>query len=336
MSKPKIAVLLTKEMKESCISSEDWERLNSLSEVMHEERDQVTEQLVMELIKDADGVVTGWGTPAFPKASIDNAGRLRIIAHSAGSIKVLLGQVKDTIIQRNIQVTSSVASLGIGVAEFALGMILTTMKRVWWFAGLTKKGKWIEGEQVVKVKEPYKAVIGIIAASSVGRHLIKLLSHFDVTILVYDPHLSKDEASDLGVKKVSLEELMKNADVVSIHAPATAQTRHMINKDNLKLMKDEAILINTARGSVINEKDLIEELETGRITACLDVTEPEPPCAESPFRNLQNVILTPHIAGAISNDRLRNGKYAVDDLESFFKNGYSIHPVDFARWDILA
>ena len=90
---------------------------------------------------------------------------------------------------------------------------------------------------------------------------------------------------------------MKSSDVITIHAPTTEETECMINKNNLRLMKDGAILVNTARGSVINETDLIEELKTGRITACLDVTASEPPSVDNPLRRLPNVILTPHTSG---------------------------------------
>ena len=153
--------------------------------------------------------------------------------------------------------------------------------------------------------------------------------------MAYDPYLSEEEASALGVSKVSLENLMSCSDIVSLHAPATEETKHMINKTNLRLMKDGAIFINTARGSIVNEQDLIKELETGRITACLDVTDPEPPDINSPLRKLPNVVLTPHIAGAIANNRLRNGRYAIDELERFFRGEKILYEVNLSHWEHL-
>lgn len=336
MNKTKIAILISREMREKCIGESDFQRLQNLGEVVYSAWDKPTEQLVMECMHGADACLTGWGTPSITPAMIDQAPGLKLIAHSAGSVKALLAPIREQILQRNILVANAVGSLGIGVAEFTLGMMLMTMKRAWWFTDLASHGQWREKDEVLRMKEPYQAVIGIVAASHVGRHLIKLLKNFDVRILVYDPYLSGEDAGQLGVVKVSLDELFRSSDVVTIHAPATEETRHMIRAEHLRMMKNKAILINTARGSLIKEDDLIAELRTGRITACLDVTDPEPPSASSPLRTLPNVILTPHIAGTVANNCLRNGKFTVDDIENYFRNGNVLHPVNIKHWDRLA
>lgn len=334
--KPKIAVLLSTNMLNDCVAKADVARLKRFADVAFQDNPKVTEALALSLMQDADGCLTGWKSPTFSPAFLEAAPRLKIIAHSAGSIKAMLLPVKAALQQQGIHVTSAAASMAIGVAEFTLGMMVITMKRVWRFTELTRQGAWRPAEELHRVKELYGATIGVVAASLVGRQMIRLLRAFEVTILVYDPYLSAREAAALGVKKVPLEILMKTSDVVTIHAPKVAQTRHMINRDNLRLMKDGAILINTARGSVIDEQALIHELKSGRITACLDVTDPEPPAPDSPFRKLPNVILTPHIAGAVAENRLRNGKQAVDDLERFFKRGRVVHAVNLKHWDRLA
>ena len=101
-------------------------------------------------------------------------------------------------------------------------------------------------------------------------------------------------------------------------------------------MKDGAIFINTARGAIVNEKDLIEELKTGRITACIDVTDTEPPSLDNPLRTLPNVVLTPHIAGGIAQNRLRVGKHAIDEIERFFNKEKILYQVNLDIWDQLA
>lgn len=336
MKKPKIAVLLNKDMRENCIIKEDFQKLESFSEVAYEPQDIITEEIAIRLMQNAEGCLTGWGTPVFSESFLKVAPDLKIIAHSAGSVKVMLGKVKENIKKKNMAVTSAASSLGIGVAEFTLGIILMTMKRVWWFRDLTKEGKWCEESERKKVIEPYRSTIGIIGASYVGRHLMRLLTPLEVKILLFDPYLTEDEAISMGAKKASLEALMAGADVVSLHAPETEETKHMVNKQNLRLMKDGAIFVNTARGSIVNEKDLIEELKTDRITACLDVTDPEPPHAQSPLRRLPNVVLTPHIAGAVASNRLRNGRYAVNELERFFQGEEPHYQVNLDRWEQLA
>jgi phosphoglycerate dehydrogenase-like enzyme len=152
----------------------------------------------------------------------------------------------------------------------------------------------------------------------VGREVIRLLKPFDVKILVYDPYLSDWEAGRLNVKKAELNEVFEKCDAISIHAPLTDETYHMIGRDQLKRMKDGAVLINTARGGIIDHNALLEECEKGRIIAFLDVTEPEPLPPESPFRRLKNVFITPHIAGAGYYGYHMIGKIVVKSLEDFF------------------
>jgi phosphoglycerate dehydrogenase-like enzyme len=137
----------------------------------------------------------------------------------------------------------------------------------------------------------------------------------------------------LGATKVELDELLKQSDVVSIHAPANPATHHMLNAEGMALMKDDALIINTARGSIIDEKALIEELKKGRFFAFLDVTDPEPPAADSPLRTLENVVVVPHIAGCIDNCTML-GELAVEELRRFFAGEpavYQITPELFER-----
>ena len=137
----------------------------------------------------------------------------------------------------------------------------------------------------------------------------------------------------MGVTKLELDELLRRADIVSLHAPANGQTSHMLNAPRLKLMKGDALLINTARGSLIDEAALITELGNGRFFAFLDVTDPEPPAADSPLRILPNVVVTPHIAGCIENCQ-RMGELAVEELRRFFAGETAVYPITpemFAR-----
>lgn len=306
---------MSSEMTRDIISKEDYKRLKEFSNLNPEIPQKINEKSIKRVIKGAEGCISGWGTLRLTKDILDEAPNLKIIAHSAGSVK---GIVSEEVWRRRITVTSTASALGIGVAEFTLGIMLTTMKRVWWFNELTHRGFWREDEEVKKVKEPYKKVIGVIGAGNVGRNFIRLLKNLEVKVLLYDPYCSEEQAKELRVKKISLEDLMKNSDVVSLHAPNIPSTYHMINRDNLKLLKDGAIFINTARGASVDEKALIEELKKGRITACIDVTEPEPPGENSLLRKLPNVILTPHIAGAVANNRFRQGNYAVGEIIRFF------------------
>jgi phosphoglycerate dehydrogenase-like enzyme len=159
--------------------------------------------------------------------------------------------------------------------------------------------------------------IGIIGASRVGLPVIDRLRQMDVEVLVYDPFFSQQHAAALGAEKTSLEDLLRRSDVISLHAPVTEDTKGMIDNDALSLIRDGATLINTARGVLIDEPALIKHLETGRISAILDVSHPEPPVPNSPLYTLPNVLLTPHIAGPIGSERQRMVDAIIKDIERY-------------------
>ena len=167
----------------------------------------------------------------------------------------------------------------------------------------------------LSVKDFYDITIGVISGGYVGKHMVKLLKNFHVDVLLYDPILSAEQIAEIGATKVELNELLSRSDVVTIHAPAIPATENMLHKDNLCLMQDGAILINTARGTIVNEKDLIAELKKGRIFACIDVTNPEPPAKDNELRALKNVVLTPHIAGTATNGLKRVALHVCEEIE---------------------
>jgi len=195
-------------------------------------------------------------------------------------------------------------------------------KRAFQAAQATRQGDWTESIEVFKGPfEIYQQKIGIIGASHVGRYLIKLLKNFSCDIMLYDPYCSSDEAEDLGAHKVdTLEQLFSQCRVVSLNAPSTEQTKGMIKGGHFRLLPDGAVFINTARGAVVNEQEMIAELNKQRFVACLDVTDPEPPEADSPLRTLPNVILTPHIAGVVAENMARLGTFVVNEIEAFVNN----------------
>jgi len=309
----KISLLAQKPLADSLFDSECMEKLLQLGEVtQNEDLKAPNKERVKELIKEADIAITSWGTPSLDKDILDTAPNLKLIIHAAGSVKPIMS---DQIFPRGIRVVSCANAIGIGVAETALGLTIISVKNVKELDTDIHNGEWAKNK--MKTKEMYGINIGVVGAGWVGRHFIKLLKNFHVNILLYDPFVSEEQAKELGVKKVELDELMRSSEVVSLHAPSLPATNKMINRSNLKLMKDGATLINTARGSLIDEEALYEECKTGRIKACLDVTDPEPPAVDHPFRTLPNIIMTPHIAGAVTNGRFRIGLYTVQAIESF-------------------
>jgi Phosphoglycerate dehydrogenase and related dehydrogenases len=328
----KIVLLQGKNTTDNIFSQDDIMTLSRMGEVyINPESGNPKPEDVKRMIKDADIAITSWGCPKMDKEILDNAPGLKLIVHAAGSVK---GIVSEEVWNRNIRVSGSAEALGRGVAETALTLTIASVKNMWALSQSTRNGEWQKGRE--HVRELYNLTVGVVGAGRAGRHYIRLLKNFEVNILLYDPTLNEEQCMEIGAKKVSLDELMAGSDVVSIHAPSIPATDKMINSSNLSMMKDNAVLINTARGSIIDENALIGELKSGRIFACLDVTDPEPPCADSPFRKLPNVILLPHIAGAVNNGLHRIGRYTVSEIEKFINNRELDGEVTLSRINKLA
>ncbi|GAA3402402.1 hydroxyacid dehydrogenase [Paenibacillus hodogayensis] len=306
----RIALVPGADVWEEIFTDKHLDRLRQLGElVVNPVPGNPDKHRIAELVREADIVITSWGCPPFDSDILREAKHLKFVAHAAGTVK---GIVTPELIERGVRVSSANDPLGVGVAETALGLTITALKRMWELARSTREGFWDEGKE--RIREMFDITIGVVGAGRAGRHYIRLLKQFEVDIVVYDPILSHEEAVTLGCRKVELEELLRQSEVVSIHAPSIPETNHMFNARTLSLMKDNAILVNTARGSLIHEEDLVRELAKGRFIACLDITEQEPPSKDHPFRSLPNVILIPHIAGAVNNGKQRLGRFVADEI----------------------
>lgn len=334
MPKRRAAVLLTREMQGKVFSEQHLARLGEVLDLAGAQMDEISPEWQQSAVQGAEIIITGWGTHAISDAMLDAAPDLQLMCHSAGSIKHL---VSDTFTARGIRVTSAAPALAVGVAEYAFGLMLVSMKASWACVANTSRGNWDRESVMDWICEPYGATVGIVGASNVGRELIRLCKTLSLNrILLYDPFVSEEEAERLGVEKVSLEELMRRSDVVQLCAPNVPATRHMVNAEMLALLRDKAIFINTSRGALVDEAALIAELERGRILACLDVTDPEPPEAGSPLYALPNCILTPHIAGAVKQNIRRQGDSVLEQIESFLAGKSMPCEVPLGKLDILA
>ena len=310
----KIAIIASKDRRNSVFTERGLKMLSELGEVVMNEGEADLES-VKATIKGADIAITSWGNTTLTAEILDEAPNLKLVFHAAGSIKPI---VSDEIWKRGIRICASTKPLGEGVAETALGFAISASKNFYQLNDDIHNGGY--NENLKNVRELYELKFGVISAGFVGRHLIKLLGAFGVEVLLYDPYVTEEKAAELGARKAELEELLRESDIVSLHAPSIPATNHMINKDTLALMKKDAILINTSRGSVLDEAALYEHMAAGNLKyACLDVYDPEPLAEDNPLRSLKNVILTPHIAGLATNGRLRIGIHAAEEIGRFLK-----------------
>jgi len=334
VSTPTVAVTIGRRHYQRMFSDESLASLESFAHVVHHGGSEpaTTEDLV-RILAEAEGCITSWGVAQLDGGVIAAAPSLRVVAHMGSSVKRF---VSPALWAAGVTVTSAGVVLARDVAETTLGLMIVGRKRLWQLAANVRDGGWRdEIWDTWDAKELHRSTVGIVGASNVGRYLVELLEPFDVSILLYDPFVSEEEAAGIGAAKGALPDLLSRSDVVSLHAPANEHTRHMIDAAALAAMQDGALLINTARGELIDEAALIAELSSGRLFAFLDVTDPEPPKLDSPLRELPNVVVTPHIAGCIENCH-RMGETAVEELRRFFAGEPAIYAIDESMFDRIA
>ena len=332
-TRPALAFAMDPARTAHVLSGADRTRLEGLCRVLDGEplRDFASPRAA-ELLAEAEILVTGWGCPTIGAEVLRLAPRLRLIGHAAGTVKFLAA---PEVFAAGIAVTQAAAANALPVAEFTLAAILFANKRVLQFRDLYRRQR-SAGANAALASRPignFRKTVGIVGASLIGRRVLELLRPFAFELLLCDPFVTDEQAADLGVRPVSLPELMRSSDVVSLHAPALPSTRHMIDAAMLALLRDGTTLINTARGSLIDQAALEAELLTGRIDAVIDVTDPEPLPPDSRLYELPNLLLTPHVAGALGLERQRLGTLITDEIERFVRGEPLRYRVDPALLD---
>lgn len=274
-------------------------------------------------LAQVDVLITGWGAPMVDEAVLDTAPRLSAILHTAGSVKHIVAPI---CYERGLLVTTAAEANAIPVAEYTLAAILIAGKRAVQSAALFRQNR-TEKVRPEGHKSNYQRTVGIIGYSRIGRRVVDLLRPFDLEVLVADPLADAAPIAAAGARLVDLDELLRRSDIVSVHAPALPSTRHLLDKDRLATIPDGGTVINTARGVIVDTAALEGECVSGRLSAVLDVTDPEPLPADSPLWELPNVLITPHVAGAQDSEIHRLVDTALDELERYATGKPPIHAV---------
>ena len=266
------------------------------------------------LLADVEVIFSGWHSPVLDERFLAAAPRLRAFFYAAGSVKNI---VTEAAWERKLVVASAWGANGASVADYTLGAILFGLKQG--FASSVAVRRDRNFSRLPLPSGVCGATVAVVALGAAGGAVCSRLRAFPVKVIAHDPYAVADETRSLGVHAlVSLEEAFATADVVSLHLPATAETRGLVRGAHIRSMTRGATLINTARGVVIRQDEMIQALaERPDVVAVLDVTEPEPPHPLSRLFDLPNVILTPHIAGALDRDSRLLSRCMIEEFDAW-------------------
>ena len=240
---------------------------------------------------------------------------LKCVFYAAGSVQYFA----KTFLNCGVKVFSAWAANAVPVAEYTVAQIVLANKGFYGFSKMSCQNDYSKARtDLDNYIGNYNAKIGIIGAGMIGKLVIKMLENYKFEVLVFDPFLPDEKARELGVKKVELEELFKQCNVVSNHLANNEQTKNMLTYKHFSSMPKYSTFLNTGRGAQVIEKDLVKALEERPdLHAVLDVTEPEPPENNHKFYTLPNCTLTPHIAGSAGKELHRMAEFMLIEFENF-------------------
>ncbi|MGW6739445.1 hydroxyacid dehydrogenase [Streptomyces sp. NPDC055025] len=296
--------------------------------------DDFTTDRARATLADVELLVTGWGCPPLDAAVLETAPRLRAVVHTAGSVR---GHITEACWERGIEVSSAAAANALPVAEYTVAMILLSGKRALERARDHRAARRRpEAPRTPAKVGNYGRTVGILSASLIGRRVIELLRPYDLRVLLHDPYVDDEEAAALGVRRVELGELFALSDTVSVHTPLLPATRGLVSRELLLSMRRDGVLINTARGAVIDQDALVDVLRAERIRAVLDVTDPDELPPDHPLWECGNAVITPHLAGSEGNELRRLADLAVGEAARWAAGDGFAHPVRRERLAFLA
>lgn len=268
--------------------------------------------VLLQRARECDGLVTLL-TDRIDAELMDAAPRLKVVANYAVGFDNI--DVKAAT-ARGIWATNTPGVLTETTADLAFALLMACARRIVEGRDYAKAGRWRTwGPMLLMGQDIHGATLGIAGMGRIGYAMAQRGRGFGMTILYHDAIRNEKAEHDLGATWVSMDELLSRSDFLSLHVPLTPETRHLINAESLKRMKPNAVLVNTARGPVVDTMALYEALKAGRIFAAgLDVTDPEPLPADHPLYTLDNCLIVPHIASASFETRSRMAEMAAENL----------------------
>jgi len=296
--------------------------LSSFADVVNDgpAPEAISPEQMQERLRGVDGILSlnGSGAPEVTKEALLQAGTVRVAVIS----HYWHGLHDDACAawrEAGVELIDESDPCNEAVAEWTIGAAIAGLRRFEQYDREMKAGaEWPSWRRAGQLNG---SIVGLVSLGRVGRIVARYLQAFDVRVLAYDPNLDAAGAAELGVEATDLETLLSTCDVVSVHTPVLPQTRGMLGARELSLIKDGAVLVNSARAAIFDGAAFRAELSKERFTAYLDVFEPEPPPADDVIRKLPNVVMTPHVAGATPLMYVRCGRKAIQRLREWFGVG---------------
>jgi phosphoglycerate dehydrogenase-like enzyme len=262
-------------------------------------------------LADLEVIFASWGMPALSDDQLAQLPALEAVFHAGGNVK----RFAQPLVDHHIVLVSAWAINAIATAQLALSQVLLTCRG--YFRSVRRYAQTRDLHQAKAFHRAGAAgeVVGVIGMGWVGRRLTAELRALGFRVLASDPYLSPERARELGVQKVSLEELFRRSYIVSNHIPDLPSTKQLLGASLFESMRDGATFINTGRGAQVVESHLVRVLKARPdLTALLDVTEPEPPAATSELWTLPNVVLSPHVGGTIGDEVTRLSDAMIEEF----------------------
>ena len=308
---------MTKILITEFIDSQSLQNINKKFDVIYKKDAWQNKDFLEKEIQKFDGIIVRNKT-SLDKNILINASNLKFI----GRLGVGLDNIDTEYCKKNnIIVQPATGMNSDSVAEYVVNSSLTLLKKTQIINELTLQGKWPRTSIVTK--ELKGKILGLIGFGDISKKVLKLVNVFDVTCIAYDPFITLKQMEADNVKKVSFDEILNLADIISIHVPLNNDTKYLFDRQAFIKMKKQPIIINSSRGGVINEIDLIDAYRNKYISGfALDVFENEP-VNETFYKNISNdmnCILTPHIAGVTEESNVRVSNFIIDKTNKFFEN----------------
>ena len=313
MTRPRVLVLASDALFPHFFSETDQKRLAGVADWTRSSVREDTPALRQE-IADADVLMTTWHSPFITPEMLGPGPRVKLIAHCGGEVK---SRVAESIFEY-VTITNAADPMASGVAEMAVALVLTLVRRIPEYVAEMRSGIIRTNEQVSEGETLRGRKVGVVGFGRIGRAFAELIKPFGIELLVSDPYAEHEAVAERGASLVELDHLVRACSVVVLAAALTPETRDLFDRRRLALLPDGAIFINVARGGLVDLEALLTELRSGRLRAAVDVTDPlEPLPMDHELRKLPNVLLTPHIAAGGIEVRRAMGALAVEEVVRF-------------------